>query len=319
MRKGQSLIEVFVAMGVGVLMLGGVTGAFSIILKSNEFSEKTRNAGILNEGLSEMTRSYADGNWSGLYNLSHGSANRYYLANVSGTTTPQAGSETVNLNNFDYTRSFYVDFVSRDGSGNIEAVYNSNNNDPSTQKITVETNYQISGVSRTISTWFYVARMRNFVIGQTDWSGGAGQAGPITAINNRFDSQVNVDFATTPGSITPVPGACNSDINGNVNDCELFSSVFDTGLSGGVGFNNFIWQGNQPSGTKVKFKIAASNDPAGPWNYSGPPVKPSGPDVQTSVDQSLFNNMRYFKFKIIFDSSAGGRPRVDDVFLSLSR
>ncbi len=317
MRKGQSLIEVFVALGVGVLMIGGITGAFSVILRSNDFAEKTRNATILNDGLAEMTRSFADGNWPGIYNLLNGSANRYHLINSSGIITPQNGSESITMGIFDYSRSFYVDNVSRDGSGNIEAVYNADNDDPSTQKITVETVYSIVGVSRTISTWFYVTRMRNIVIGQTDWSGGAGQAGPISELNNRFDSQVNVDFTTTPGSITPVPGACIAD--DDTSECELFSSIFDTGLSGGVGFNNFMWQGDQPSGTKIKFKIAASNDPVGPWNFSGPPLKPSGPDVQYSVDQETFNNQRYFKFKIMFDSASGGRPRIDDVSISLSR
>lgn len=317
MRKGQSLIEVFVALGVGVLMIGGITGAFSVILKTNDFAEKSRNAAILNDTLAELTRSFADGNWPGIYNLSKGSSNRYYLINSSGIITPQSGSESVTIGAFDYVRSFYVDNISRDGSGNIEAVYNIDNDDPSTQKITVETNYTIGGVARTISTWFYVTRMRNFVINQTDWSGGAGQGGPITVMNNRFDSQINIDFTTTPGSITPIPGACLS--NDDSGDCELFSSVFDTELVNGSGFNNFMWQGVQPEGTKVKFKIAASNDPGGPWSYPGPPVKPLGPNIQTEIDQSNFNNKRYFKFKIIIDSATGGRPRIDDVSISLSR
>ena len=325
MRKGQSLIEIFVALGVGIIMIGGLTGAFSVILRTNDFAEKSRNAVIINDGLSELTRSFADGNWSGFYNLAHGSGNRYYLINSGGTITPQSGIESVAIGSFNYTRSFYIDNVSRSGSGNIEAVYNSNNDDPSSQKITVETNYTVNGAARTVSNWFYVTRMRNFVLDQTDWSGGAGQDGPIIAVNNRFSSATNVNFATTPGSVFPSVANCDAVEEG----CSIISSIVDLGYEGGVGFNNFMWQGSQPGGTKVQFKISTSNcengrdnppecDEGSSWNYPGPPMKPPGPDIQSPVDQSRFNNMRYLRYKIIFDTS-GAVPRVDNVILSLSR
>ncbi len=216
-QRGQSLIEVFVAIGVGVLMLGGITSAFSIILRTNDFAEKSRNAAVLNDGLSELVRSFADGNWPGLYGLSHGSLVRYHLINSEGTIAAQSGKETVAYGVFDYSRSFYVDNVSRDGSGNIEAAYNSANDDPSTQKITVETDYELSGLLRTISSEFYVTRMRNFIFNQTDWSGGDSQEGPITSANDRFTSKVNVDYSTTPGSIVPVT---NDQVNIYVADLD---------------------------------------------------------------------------------------------------
>ncbi len=323
-QKGQSLIEIFVALGISVLMIGGMAGAFSVIFRANDFAEKSRNAVILNDGLAELARSFADGNWPGLYNLSHGSGNRYYLINSGGTIAAQSGTEALTIGSFDYARSFYADNVSRDGGGNIEAVYNPVNDDSSTQKITVETNYSISGASRTSSAWFYVTRMRNFVLDQTDWSGGAGQAGPIDALNNRFSSSASVDFTTTPGSIFPTLAICNA----AAESCTVISSIFDTGAVAGVGFDTFMWQGNQPGGTKVQFRIAASNcanganNPpvcnSGSWSYSSPAMAPAGPDIQVPAPQSAINNMRYFQYKIIFDT-AGAIPRVDDVLISLSR
>ena len=46
---------------------------------------------------------------------------------------------------------------------------------------------------------------------------------------------------------------------------ELISSILDTGVSGGAGFNSLLWQG---SGS-VKFQIAFSTSSTEPWTYYG--------------------------------------------------
>lgn len=314
MRKGQSLVEVFVALGVGILVLGGVSSAFVVITRNNDMTTKNRNATITNDALLDSSRSFAEGNWVTFYSLNKGSANRYKLINSGGSWAAQAGAESVVIGNTTYTRSFYVENVSRDNSDNIEAIYGSNGDDPSTQKITVETSFPIMGSTRTISYSFYVTRTDNFVLRQTDWSGGSGQEGPLTVINNKFSSGTNIDFTSTTGSIVPSVATCDGDIE----SCLLTSSTFDTGISSGAAFNTFMWQGNQPAGTKVRFKIAAANDSLGPWNFTGAPMKPSGPNIQVRVDQGMFNNMRYFRYRVIFDT-AGAIPRVDDVIMSISR
>src|SRR3989339_213573 len=49
-----------------------------------------------------------------------------------------AGSENVTINSEAYARFLVVDNVSRDSSsGDIESTYNTSNDDPSTQKITI--------------------------------------------------------------------------------------------------------------------------------------------------------------------------------------
>lgn len=306
-------MEVLVALGVGILVIGGVTSAFVIISRNNDLSTKTRNATIINDSLLDSSRSFADGNWTALYALDKGTANRYKLENVSGLWTAGAGAESVVVGNLTYSRSFYVDNVSRDGSGNIEAVYNASNDDPSTQKITVETSFAIGGSTKTVTSAYYVTRTQNFVLDQTDWSGGSGQAGPITKINNRFASSANVDFSTTPGSITPSVSTCNAASE----QCYVLSGVYDTGFAGGVGFNSFMWQGTQPSGARVQFKLAVSGSSGGPWSYSDA-IAPSGTNIQSAIDRSLYNNARYFQYKIIFDT-VSATPEVTDVLVSLSR
>lgn len=306
-------MEVLVALGVGILVIGGVTGAFVVIARNNDVSTKSRNATIINDSLLDSSRSFADGNWTALYALGKGTGNRYKLLNTAGLWTTEAGAEAVVIGNLTYSRSFYVDNVSRDGSGNIESVYNAANDDPSTQKITVETSFPLSGATKTITSAYYVTRTQNFVVTQTDWSGGSGQAGPITKVNNRFASSANVDFSTTPGSISPSISTCVAASE----QCYVISSIYDTGYAGGVGFNSMMWQGTQPSGARVQFKLAVSNSSGGPWNYSAA-IAPSGTNIQTAIDRSLYNNARYFQYKIIFDT-VSATPVVTDVIISLSR
>lgn len=312
-RRGQSLVEVLVALSVGILIIGGVTGAFVVIARNNDLSSKNRNATITNDALLDSSRSFADGNWTALYALNKGSNNRYKLVNTAGTWIVQSGTEAVVIRNLTYTRSFYVDNVSRDGSGNIESVYNVINDDPSTQKITVETSFPLGGSVKTTSSVFYAARTQNFVLNQTDWSGGSGQAGPITRINNKFASSANVDFSTAPGTISPTIATCSAASE----QCNVLSGIYDTGYAGGVGFNSFMWQGTQPSGARVQFKLAVSNNAVGPWNY-GDAIAPSGPNIQAKINQTLYNNARYFQYKIIFDT-VSATPAVTDVIISLSR
>jgi hypothetical protein len=116
----------------------------------------------------------------------------------------------------------------------------------------------------------------------------------------------------------------------------LTSSIFDTGVSSGVAINTIMWQGNQPSGTSVKFQIASSNcsngatNPptcnTGSWTYRGPDgsnttyYTPSGPGVPAKINLQYHNNHRYFRYKIFLYSDAGKTqsPRVDDVIINYS-
>lgn len=117
---------------------------------------------------------------------------------------------------------------------------------------------------------------------------------------------------------------------------ELTSSIFDTGVSSGVALNTIMWQGNQPTGTSVKFQIASSNcsngadNPptcnSGSWTYRGPDgsnttyYAPTGPGVPIQINLKYHNNHRYFRYKIFLTSDAGRTqsPRVDDVIINYS-
>ncbi|KKS82844.1 MAG: protein of unknown function with transmembrane region [Candidatus Wolfebacteria bacterium GW2011_GWC1_43_10] len=148
-----------------------------------------------------------------------------------------------------YSRYFYTESASRDAGGNIESTYNANNDDPSTQKITSVVVWE-EGRKNEIGGYLTRSR-RNSVFWQQDWSGGSGQEGPISEVNDRYSSSTNI----TAGASLQI-----TDKN---SDGTLYSSTFDTQVSGGAVFNSILWRGDKPSGTNVKFQIASSNSSSG--------------------------------------------------------
>lgn len=148
--------------------------------------------------------------------------------------------------NASYQKYFYVENVERDGSGTIVA--SGGTDDPSTQKIISNVEW---GEGRSASLVAYVTRNRNEVFEQSDWSGGDGQEGPITSVNDQYSSAQNISAGTS---------LILADNNA---EGMLYSSTLDTQIEGGAAFNSLVWQGSKPSGTNVKFQIASSNSSSG--------------------------------------------------------
>lgn len=203
-EKGQSLIELIIALGIGVTMVSVASSGLFLVLRSGQLAQQNESAASLAGSLIDNITAVSQGNWHSIYDLNKGSSNHYRIATSTGQLAIQSGDENLIVNGTSFTRYFYVENVSRDGSGKIESVYNSLNDDPSTQKITSAASSQIGGSPLAVNSVIYLTRSQNFVFNQTDWSGGSGQEGPITSVNNKFLSQTNVDFTTTPGSLVPV-------------------------------------------------------------------------------------------------------------------
>ena len=209
-ERGQSLIELVIAFGIGIAMLGVASGALFLVLRSSQLAEQHESAAQLASSLTQNLSSLTEANWHNLYGLNKGSANHYWAATSSGALVIQSGDQQIIASNTSYTVYFYVDNVSRGANGDIEAVYSGSNDDPSTQKVTAVASWSIGGSVPNVTQVSYLTRWRNSVFRQTDWFGGAGQEGPITPINNKFTSQTNVDFTTTAGSIVPVTTNLNN-------------------------------------------------------------------------------------------------------------
>jgi hypothetical protein len=116
-------------------------------------------------------------------------------------------------------------------------------------------------------------------------------------------------------------------LQSTVAEASLISSVFDTGVAGGVIYNTIVYQGTKPTGTEVKFQFAALDNSSGPWNFSGYDgtdttyYAPTGPNVPVDLNPTLYNNKRYFKYKVFLssDSSRTLTPQVDDIIITWSR
>ncbi|MBI4991748.1 MAG: hypothetical protein HZB99_00830 [Candidatus Harrisonbacteria bacterium] len=312
-NSGQALIEILVALGVGVLMIGTASGALFIILRSGELSQKNRLASSLANGLSDNLTAFTESGWQGIYNLAEGGENRYYLATSANGIVVQTGEELINVNNINFSRYFYIENVSRDATGNIEASYNFANDDSSTQKATIVVSFPVGGATSTAYGVLYLTRWRNSSFQQTDWSGGSGYSGPYGEPNTKFFSSAFISASTSLLAAVPNQG-------------ELISSIFDTAIAVGARLNTVIWQGEKPAGTNVKFQIASSNSASGPWDYLGSDGSsssfyvPAGPSVQIAVRQADHDNKRYLRYKIILEPDGAGilSPRVDDVILNWS-
>ncbi len=113
---------------------------------------------------------------------------------------------------------------------------------------------------------------------------------------------------------------------------DLISSVFDSGVSDGVGHNSIMWKGTEGTG-KVRFQVAVSDSTSGPWSYLGSSdnlncnisgwyeVSPNSPQ-ELNICSSQFNNKQYYRYKIRIcsntDCTTSGvtSPVVDDVIVN---
>jgi len=105
----------------------------------------------------------------------------------------------------------------------------------------------------------------------------------------------------------------------------LDSTTYDTGLAGGAQLNSVLWHGNLPGGTAVRFQFAVSNSSGGPWNFMGTDgtnntYYSTGPDASLRLDYSLFNNARYFRYRIflVSNQSQSLTPSVDEILINWS-
>ena len=199
-NKGQSLIEVLIGIAVGVIIIGGVAATIALTFRSNVQTKNSQTATSLSQEIINEVTDFTAGNWHNLDTLTAGT--QYRLATTGPAFTAVTGVENFVIDSKPFTRYFTYSNVSRDPNTDaIQSVYDLNNDDPSTKKITVTVSWQEGASNPSVSISKFVTRSKNLVFVQTDWSGAAGQVGPITAPNNRYDSKSNIDSTGVPGSI----------------------------------------------------------------------------------------------------------------------
>jgi type II secretory pathway pseudopilin PulG len=311
-RKAQSLIEILVAVAVGVILIGGSAVLIGVSLKSYNTIKQHLQANFLIRQEAEAIQALARSNWHSVYDLSK--QTNYQISLSENTWVVSSGQETSTINSIPYKRYFQVYNVNRDGSGNIAET---GTNDPNTQKITIFLDYGNDYINLSSVSFYLIRSTNNQAFHQTDWSEGGGQAGPIPNPGSLFDSaDSNINYASTTGSIYMTIAESTP--------AELISSILDTGIVGGAGFNSLLWQGALNTGGSVKFQIAFSNSAAGPWTYYGPTSSEDwyqpNPNVCTALPtagSASPQNNRYIRYKVQL-STASVSPQVNDIIINWS-
>lgn len=201
-QKGQVLFEILLAVAVIVGVAAVSVQLSQMSLQSANVAGSRTVATNLSREAVEATRAISGENWVNFYNIIKG--NQYHPEVQTGRWVLVSGSENITINGEAYTRFLTVDNVSRNpANGDIESTYNSANDDPSTQKVTVTA--QKSGLAD-ISYSEYISRWKNASPVQTGWQA-SGQtdnptSGDSTNFNNSYLSDDgNIDTATTTGSL----------------------------------------------------------------------------------------------------------------------
>ncbi|RJQ31008.1 type II secretion system protein [Candidatus Parcubacteria bacterium] len=211
LNKGMLLLEIIIVIAVLAVVITIGSQTIFVSLRSNKTAGERDSALKLAEETFEAVRTVAAENWLNLYKppdgsgdpvTSKGSSNHYYPSQSDGKWILQSGDEIVSVGGITYTRYFSIDNASRDSNKDIESTYNSSNDDPSTQKISVTvSSSDIADVTATE----YVFRWRNKVCHKTDWSGGKtyptdGVETCSSGVSTYYNDDGNID-ASQGGSI----------------------------------------------------------------------------------------------------------------------
>lgn len=152
-------------------------------------------------------------------------------------------------------------------------------------------------------------------LGQTDWSGGSGQATSTNEIAY-FSSDGNIETNNPAGDVL-----LQNVFGDYVSFGFLESSSFDTG--GSSNYQKIDWNPvDQPVDTgtpNVRVQLATNND-GGVWNFTGPDGT-SGTYYTTS-DQNIHssnNGNRYFRYKLFLDTAVTtASPNVSNIAVTFT-
>ncbi|MBV8520022.1 MAG: IPT/TIG domain-containing protein [Acidobacteria bacterium] len=111
--------------------------------------------------------------------------------------------------------------------------------------------------------------------------------------------------------VTYMLGAPSYQLSGN-----LVSTLKDTNpvLGATPAWTTLSWTATTPANTAVKFQVAGSNNPGGPFNFVGPDGTASTFFTTSGASLSQFNGLRYLKYKAYLSTTdVNATPILSDV------
>ncbi len=240
-------------------------------------------------------------NGSGLLTINGIEWDTYYLTNID-STYDLIGINPISPINIVPNSSQNIDFILATKS-------------PKTLLVTVKdsvTGLPLSGVNVEIvgNSFDSTSITGQGFLGQTDWSGGDGQA-TSSDPTMYFESDGNIENSDPIGDIE-----LKNTLGVYTNSGVLTSSTFDTGSASN--FQNITWNPiSQPILTdtpNIRVQIATNSD-GGDWNYTGPDGTDS--TYYTTSDQNIYsgnNGNRYLRYKIFFNTADDSvTPNISDI------
>lgn len=155
-KTGFIFLEILIAIALISIVFITLLGIGVLVMNVSGSIQKQTRADFLAKEEFEALRNFRDGTqWAtnGLGIVDTGSSSPYYLVNSANHWTLVSGTETQGI----FTRKIIFDKVSRDASGNIEAIYNLSNDDADTRKVTVV----IAWLDKTLQYVSYLTNWKN--------------------------------------------------------------------------------------------------------------------------------------------------------------
>lgn len=202
-NKGQSLIELLVALGLAVTVMMMALGIMRFLIRLGANDPVAQTGALLAKKATESAVEAVAGSWQAVANTTSGI--QYHVATSTGGFTLVAGAVTSTVNGITYTNYVTVDSVLRSATDTIVAA--GGTDDAATKKITVTSSWWYGGATSTEVIESYVARTRNESIVQTDWIGGptCPSADPVIAAGGtptQFCLRTpGLDYTSVPGSL----------------------------------------------------------------------------------------------------------------------
>lgn len=199
-EKGQSIVEILIAIGMVAVILGSVVATYVVSLRANANARLSAVGVQLAGETYDNIRALAEADWHTITAVPR--ATNHHLTLAGGNFNVNSGVETIIVNDIQYTRSFIIENVHRDTGGNI--VTPSGIEHPSTQRVVVTVSWPIVGATGETSMAGFIARNRNVSLRATNWTDGPLQTEPFTPFvgeTSVFASSENIDFTTLPGVI----------------------------------------------------------------------------------------------------------------------
>jgi type II secretory pathway pseudopilin PulG len=196
-EKGQSLMEVLIAIGIAATLIGSVVSTYVVSLRSNANARLSAIGTQLAQETYDNVKALAESDWHSVYLITKSAD--YHLALSGDNFDIVSGTETVEVDDTEYVRSFTIENAQRDIAGGI--VLSGGEDSPSTQRVTVTVSWPIAGDTANTKISGYITRHRNISLRLTNWVEGPSNEGPFIGQASGFSSSTNVDYTTLPGVI----------------------------------------------------------------------------------------------------------------------